>query len=232
MGAQVPAEHRRARRTGNAAASSRACPSTVPGVSSQGEHPGAPTKPTTTTWVSVPMPGRSPRAAASSRKARLTPRVGHHERDVEADRDAVDHRARSRPSRGRRSAASPRRPSRTMQPTTQERSATRTDRGPVASLGSADGDAPAAAPGRAPAWPARSPSRTGRWPASASTRSMTRWRSVLERATTRHHQVAGAGDGVRLEHLGDRGQVGADGVVAAALAPSWRISRVRNAVTG
>ena len=30
------------------------------------------------------------------------------------------------------------------------------------------------------------------------------------------HQVAGAGDGVRLEHLGDRGQVGADGVVAAA----------------
>ena len=42
-------------------------------------------------------------------------------------------------------------------------------------------------PGRAPAWPARSRSTSGRSPGSASTRSMTRWRSVLERATTRAH---------------------------------------------
>ena len=40
--------------------------------------------------------------------------------------------------------------------------------------------------------------------------------------------VAGAGDRVGLEHLGDAGEVRGDGVVAEP----WRISRVRNAITG
>ncbi len=41
--------------------------------------------------------------------------------------------------------------------------------------------------------------------------------------------VAGAGDRVGLEHLGDRGEVLDDGGVAPR---PWRISSVQNAVTG
>ena len=59
---------------------------------------------------------------------------------------------------------------------------------------------------------------------------MTRWRSALERATTRAH-MSPAPVMVCASSTSGMREVGADGVVAAWLV-SWRISRVRNAVTG
>ena len=48
--------------------------------------------------------------------------------------------------------------------------------------------------------------------------SSTRCRSALVRATTRQSMSPGAGDGVHLEHLGDRGEPFGYRIVAAGLA--------------
>ena len=78
--------------------------------------------------------------------------------------------------------------------------------------------AAAASCGAAPGSPARSPWTYVPRPRRRPCRSMTRCRSAFERATTRHQQVAGAGDRVDLEHLGDRGEPGA----ASSCPPAWR----------
>ena len=62
-------------------------------------------------------------------------------------------------------------------------------------------------------------------PSCATSRSMTRCRSALDRATTRQSRSPAAGDGVHLEHLGDRGEPCRDRVVARALADLQRDER-------
>ena len=72
---------------------------------------------------------------------------------------------------------------------------------------------PAAGPGRAPGWPARSRSSSARSRARCEHPVDDPLQVGVGAGDHAAPHVAGAGDRVRLEHLGDRREVGADGVV-------------------